>query len=110
MSADNPAGAIQVEIAWSLAPGQTDLVTLQLTAGGTALAALRAGAVADRLGAAVLDSLVLALWGRVVQPDVVLRDGDRLELLRGLQVDPKEARRQRYRRDGIQPKRKGPRR
>ena len=110
MNADTAAGPITVEIAWSLAARQTDQVTVQLPAGSTALAALRAGAVADRLGAAVLDGLVLALWGRVVQPDVVLRDGDRLELLRGLQVDPKEARRQRYRRDGIKPKRKGPRR
>lgn len=110
MNADTAAGPITVEIAWSLAARQTDQVTVQLPAGSTALAALRAAAIADRLGAAALDSLVLALWGRVVPPEVVLRHGDRLELLRGLRVDPKEARRQRYRRDGIQPKRKAPRR
>lgn len=110
MSADATPGLITVELAWSLAARQTDLVTLQLPAGATAGAALRAGGVAERLGAAALDQLVLALWGRVVQPDAVLRDGDRLELLRGLQVDPKEARRLRYRRDGIQPKCKAPRR
>jgi hypothetical protein len=110
VSADGAAGVITVELAWSLAARQTGQLRLQLPVGSTVLAALRASAIAGHLGAAVLDDLALALWGRVVQPDAVLRDGDRLELLRGLQVDPKEARRQRYRRDGIQPKRKAPRR
>ena len=110
MSADAAAGLMKVEIAWSLAACQTECISLQLPAGSTALAALRASATTERLGAAVLDSLVLALWGRVVPPDEVLRDGDRLELLRGLQVDPKEARRLRYRRDGIRPRRKAARR
>ena len=110
MNADTAAGPITVEIAWSLAARQTEGLRLQLPAGSTALAALRASAIVDRLGAGVLDGLALGLWGRLVQPDTVLRDGDRLELLRGLQVDPKEARRQRYRRDGIKPKRKAPRR
>jgi hypothetical protein len=104
------ADGIGVEIAWSLAARQTGCLHLQLPADSTALVALRAGALTERLGASVVDSLALALWGRLVSPDTVLRDGDRLELLRGLQVDPKEARRQRYRRDGIKPKRKGPRR
>jgi len=40
----------------------------------------------------------------------VLHAHDRLELLRPLQVDPKEARHLRYRRDGIRPRRKLPRR
>ena len=103
-------GLILVELAWSAKPQQLDRLSLQLPAGSTALAALRASGLAERLGADVLDSLALALWGRVVEPGTVLRDGDRLELLRGLQVDPKEARRLRYRRDGIRPRRKGPRR
>jgi hypothetical protein len=110
VSAEQAGGAITVEIAWSPAARQTLSISLQLPAGSSALAALRASGLAERLGAALLDGLVLALWGRVVGPDAVLHEGDRLELLRGLQVDPKEARRQRYRRDGIKPKRKGPRR
>jgi putative ubiquitin-RnfH superfamily antitoxin RatB of RatAB toxin-antitoxin module len=105
------AGAlIAVELAWSAAPQQWQRQHLQLPAGSTALAALRASGLADRLGADVLDSLTLALWGRAIPPETVLRDLDRLELLRPLQVDPKEARRLRYRRDGIRPRRKQPRR
>lgn len=37
----------------------------------------------------------VGVWGRVVGPETVLRDGDRLEFLRGLTADPKEARRRR---------------
>ena len=36
------------------------------------------------------------VWGRVQPLDHVLRDGDRVELYRPLTVDPKEARRLRY--------------
>lgn len=110
MSADPAPGVMTVLLAWSLGPQHTDILTLDLPAGSTALAALRASGLAGRLGDEVLDSLTLALWGRVVDAQTVLRHGDRLELLRGLQVDPKEARRLRYRRDGIRPRRKAPRR
>ena len=110
MNADPPPCPVTVLLAWSLGPQHTDSLALELPAGSTALAALRAGGLAQRLGAEVLDGLTLALWGRVVDLQTVLRHGDRVELLRGLQVDPKEARRLRYRRDGIRPRRKAPRR
>jgi putative ubiquitin-RnfH superfamily antitoxin RatB of RatAB toxin-antitoxin module len=42
--------------------------------------------------------------------DTPLHDGDRVELTRGLLVDPKEARRQRYRRDGVRGKARGAKR
>jgi uncharacterized protein len=103
-------GLIAVELAWSAAPQQLQRLQLQLPAGTTALAALRASGLAARLDPAVLDRLSLALWGRAIPPETVLRHLDRLELLRPLQVDPKEARRLRYRRDGIRPRRKPPRR
>jgi putative ubiquitin-RnfH superfamily antitoxin RatB of RatAB toxin-antitoxin module len=38
-----------------------------------------------------------AIFGQCVGTDTQLRDGDRLELLRPLQADPKEARRRRAR-------------
>lgn len=119
MASDDSGGAgaavagiapISVEVAYAAAPHQIHRVLLQLPAGSTALQALRASGLGDRLGPAVLDALTLGLWGRAVGPGTVLRDRDRLELLRPLVVDPKEARRQRYRRDGLKKQRKaGPR-
>jgi uncharacterized protein len=49
----------------------------------------------------VVDALQAGIWGKTAALDTQLRDGDRVELTRGLRVDPKEARRQRYRRDGL---------
>jgi len=51
--------------------------------------------VADALCAAGLDpgAGALAVWGRRATLQQALREGDRIELLRPLQVDPKEARR-----------------
>ena len=92
---------ISVEVVYAAAPHQVDRVMLRLPAGATAREALRASGLADRLETAVLDRLVLGLAGRPCSPSTVLREQDRLELLRPLQVDPKEARRQRYRRDGL---------
>ena len=41
-----------------------------------------------------------AVWGKAVQTDTPLVQGDRLELLRPLLVDPKEARRLRFNQQG----------
>ena len=40
------------------------------------------------------------IWGRRVNVDHHLKDGDRLEIYRSLQVDPKLARKQRFKRQG----------
>lgn len=55
--------------------------------------------VADAIGAAALDpdgaSSACAIHGVLVRTDQLLHEGDRLELLRSLLIDPKEARRRR---------------
>jgi putative ubiquitin-RnfH superfamily antitoxin RatB of RatAB toxin-antitoxin module len=40
------------------------------------------------------------IWGRAVEWDQALKDGDRIELCRPLKVDPKVARRERFQRQG----------
>jgi putative ubiquitin-RnfH superfamily antitoxin RatB of RatAB toxin-antitoxin module len=40
------------------------------------------------------------IWGRAVEWDQVLKEGDRIELCRPLTVDPKVARRERFKRQG----------
>ena len=47
-----------------------------------------------------LEHLLWGVWGRPVSSEHVLKDGDRLELYRPLQVDPKVARRQRFKKQG----------
>ena len=43
----------------------------------------------------------VAVWGKSVDKNTLLKDGDRLEVLRPLLVDPKEARRLRINQQGI---------
>lgn len=42
----------------------------------------------------------VGVWGRKAGLDAALRDGDRIEVYRPLQVDPKLARRERFARQG----------
>ena len=42
----------------------------------------------------------VGIWGRKAAPSQVLRERDRVELARPLLVDPKVARRERFRRQG----------
>lgn len=94
------AAEMVVEVAYAAAPHDVRVATLRLRAGATVADAVRASRLVEDLSAAQVDALTPAIWGRLAQPHAALRDGDRVELTRGLLVDPKEARRQRVRRDG----------
>jgi len=68
---------------------------LRLPAGASVADAL--DAVADREGFAQLDlkAMPVGIFGERVERTRLLQDGDRVELYRQLQIDPREARRQR---------------
>jgi putative ubiquitin-RnfH superfamily antitoxin RatB of RatAB toxin-antitoxin module len=77
---------VEVVRAW---PRRHESVTVELPLGATVSAAVAASGFD-------IDSIVAyAVFGERVAPDAVLHDGDRVELLRPLQADPKEARRRR---------------
>ena len=87
-----------VEVAYSPRAGVVDLVRLEVPAGTTLAEALAASGIEARHGL-LAGAMKVGIWGRL-QPDlgVVVREHDRIEVYRGLQVDPKEARRLRYQR------------
>lgn len=91
-----PAERISVEVVHSPAPRTVQRMQVSLDAGATVEDALRATGwfASDPVG------LSLGIWGRKTDPTAVVRDQDRVEVYRGLIVDPKEARRQRYRAQG----------
>lgn len=75
---------VEVVRAW---PRRHEAVTVELPLGATVSAAVAAsGFDLERI-------VAYAVFGERVTSDAVLHDGDRVELLRPLQVDPKEARR-----------------
>jgi len=80
---------LRVVVAYSPAAGQVDVVDLKQ--------ALRESGVLERHPGIDLSSSKIGVWGKLRVAGDLLRDGDRVEVYRPLLVDPKEARRQRYR-------------
>ena len=90
-----PTPVIHIEVVFSPAPRQIEMSTLTLPLGSSVKDALMA---AHLLGEA--QHLSVGIWGRKATLAHVLQDRDRVEVYRGLIVDPKEARRVRYRAHG----------
>ena len=92
------ADALRVQVCHAL-PYEAFLETLAVPAGSTiahALAASGLGARFPALQAAIAAGEArVGIFGKVKTPDTVLRDGDRIEVYRPLQADPKESRRRR---------------
>ncbi|HTL74952.1 MAG TPA: RnfH family protein [Casimicrobiaceae bacterium] len=84
---------MRVEVAW-VGGAREVLVALDL-AEGTSVDDAVAKALPELAWAVRSGELVCAIFGRRVERDAQLRDGDRLEVTRPLAVDPKTARRRR---------------
>lgn len=86
-----------VVVAYSPAPRQVDQVSLALPPGATLDDALRESGLLQRHPEIDLAVNQLGVWGKLRALGDMLREGDRVEIYRPLQIDPKEARRQRHR-------------
>jgi putative ubiquitin-RnfH superfamily antitoxin RatB of RatAB toxin-antitoxin module len=97
MALGDQTARIAVVVAYSPAPREVDHVTLSLPEGATLLDALRESGLIERHPEIDPAQARLGIWGKLKEPADLLREGDRVEVYRPLRVDPKEARRQRYR-------------
>lgn len=92
------AATLEVEVAFAL-PERQRLVALTVSAGTTARqAVLQAGLARDfpELGEAFFREAPLGVFGTALRhDDQPLAEGDRVEVYRPLQIDPKQARKQR---------------
>ncbi|PPE70920.1 RnfH family protein [Caldimonas thermodepolymerans] len=91
------ADTLRVEVAYVPQGGAPDIVALELAPGSTILHAVRASGVLGRHPEIDLATQRVGIWGKVKPLSQPLRDRDRVEIYRPLTVDPKEARRLRYR-------------
>ena len=89
---------MRIEVAYSPAPGQVDCSVVELPPGSTLAQALGVSGLLERHPELEAAPLNTGIWGRRQPLDTPLRERDRVEVYRPLVVDPKEARRQRYRR------------
>jgi putative ubiquitin-RnfH superfamily antitoxin RatB of RatAB toxin-antitoxin module len=94
------ADRVRAEVVYAL-PERQLLVALELDDGSTALDAVRASGILDSFSRAGAENLSLAIWGKRIEPGRTLNDGDRVEILRPLQIDPREARRQLAEKGGV---------
>jgi putative ubiquitin-RnfH superfamily antitoxin RatB of RatAB toxin-antitoxin module len=90
-----PVEPLHVEVVYCSGPGCCDLVALTLPPGATLQQALHGSGMLARHGLA-MEGLLCGVWGKLREPAHELRERDRVEIYRPLQVDPKEARRLRY--------------
>lgn len=91
------AAEFQVELVYSPRPGELEQLSLRVAPGATVLHALRASGLLERHPDIDLATQAVGVWGRKCPLSQALRERDRIELYRPLTVDPKEARRQRFR-------------
>lgn len=84
---------LRVTVAWATAETQRE-IAIELPAPASVQMAIDAALkLAPDLAAIAAGAAAVGVWGKVRAPDHLLRDGDRVELYRGLRADPKDARR-----------------
>lgn len=83
---------MHIEVVFAL-PERQELLSLELEAGATVADAIARSDVAALFPEHDLGRLPVGIWGRVVERDQPLEDGDRVEIYRPLAIDPREQRR-----------------
>ena len=89
-----------VWVVYAPRPRQVEEIALNLTAPCSALDALRVSGLLQRFPEIDTPDILLGIWGREASLQHVLREHDRVEVYRPLRIDPKEARRERFVKQG----------
>ena len=95
-----PPASVRVSIVMSRAARGAVEAYLEVPLGTPVVEAISRSGLLQGLPSGTIDSFALTVWGRKSSFKYVLRDGDRVELLRPLRVDPKVARRERFVKQG----------
>jgi putative ubiquitin-RnfH superfamily antitoxin RatB of RatAB toxin-antitoxin module len=96
-SADGARDALRIEVVYGVGPRSVWCWHGELPRGSTVAQAIEASGLARAHPELDLSRAAVGVWGRKRAPGEPLADGDRVEVYRALKVDPKEARRLRYR-------------
>ena len=90
------AGTIEVEVAWA-EPSRQVLRHVSVPSGTTLREVVRAAGLEAEMAGSRGETLDVGVFGRRLDPDTEAQPGDRVEIYRPLQADPKELRRIRAR-------------
>ena len=91
--------SVCVEVVYALGRVQT-IVPVQLPDGSTIRDAIACSGILKMHPEVDLERSHVGVWNRLARMDTMLHDGDRVEIYRPLNTDPKTARRQRAQRAG----------
>ena len=91
---------MKISLIYSPAPRQVREWIMELPAGTCAADALEGSGVFEVFPQLEKGGLLLGVWGQRVNCQHILQPNDRLEISRCLLVDPKLARRERFKRQG----------
>ena len=91
---------IRVTVMYSPQPRTVHEWAVLLPAGASVLQALEASGFLAAYPDIDLRGAVIGVWGRKARLEQALREHDRIEIYRPLKVDPKLARRERFRKQG----------
>lgn len=83
---------MQVEIVFAL-PERQVLLAVTVPEGATVADVLSVSGIERQFPNHDLSACQAGVWGQPVERDRLVRDGDRIEVLRPLEMDPREARR-----------------
>ncbi len=84
---------IRVEVVFGLADRQA-LVSVDVDRHANCADAIVLSGLAETFAEIDLSALRIAIWGRLANRRDPLKHGDRIEILRPLEIDPRDARRQ----------------
>jgi putative ubiquitin-RnfH superfamily antitoxin RatB of RatAB toxin-antitoxin module len=85
---------ISVEVAYAL-PDKQAIVPVQVALGSTALEAAEQSGIVNRFDGLTLEGVKLGIFGKAVPGNHVMSAGERVEIYRPLEADPKEVRKAR---------------
>lgn len=85
--------SLNIEVVFAL-PDDQALVSLVVDAGTTVADAIARSGLQERFADEALDTMQAGIWGRPADRSCQVKDGDRVEIYRPLQRDPRDARRE----------------
>ena len=90
----NATEKVKIEVSYAL-PDKQPVISLQVEQGTTIEQAISQSGILDQFPQIDITKNKLGIFGKLKKADVVVREGDRVEIYRPLIADPKQVRKQR---------------
>lgn len=90
---EHPMSEFEVEIVFA-APDRQLLKCILVNSAETVAGVVARSGLREAFPESEINGLALGIWGRVVAPNTRVKEGDRIEIYRPLELDPRAARRQ----------------